>query len=279
MSRLVHANHSFELTDEQGALTDGHFAMGYVEQQPLPLLEGLELRRVPETGQEILVAGPDDPLIYNSEQIALLGWIEACPILPRASDILHTGPWAVVALRRLVDRQGWKHRYRIDSAPQAAGGVGLGLLQRHAGRGLVALRLRPDGRLASELVNPGRASRDPRKIGRWLSEPLSADSGASTRLRGTASRLRRMARHSGSRRLSEQEGEILGYLPRQNMPGTSTLYSAIHPVTGDQLVTRSPQEATDAGYVMDGILGAIFDPVGDAPEAPEEMPWARVTRG
>ena len=63
-SRLVHANHSYELTDEQGALPDGSFDMGYVEQQPLPLLEGLELRRVPETGQEILVAGrrrPADP--------------------------------------------------------------------------------------------------------------------------------------------------------------------------------------------------------------------------
>ena len=51
---------------------------------------------------------------------------------------------------------------------------------------------------------------------------------------------------------------------RQSMPGCSTLYSTIHPVTGDQLVTRFPDEATDAGYVMDGILGAIFDPPEDA---------------
>jgi glycosyltransferase involved in cell wall biosynthesis len=262
MSRLVHANHSFELTDEQGTLPDGHFDMGYVEQQPLPLLEGLELRRVPETGQEILVAGPEDPLIYNSEQVAFLGWIEACPILPRAGEILHTGPWAVVALQRQVDRGGWKHDYGVTLPLRAANGVALGLLQRHASPGAVALRLRSDGRLASELVNPGRASRDPRKIGRWVAEPLRAED-AGGRATGASSRLRHLARNFRGRRLAEDEGEVLGYLWRQNMPGCSTLYSTIHPVTGDQLVTRFPSEATSAGYVMDGILGAIFDPPTD----------------
>ncbi len=262
MGRLVHANHSFELTDDQGPLADGHFDMGYVEQQPLPLLEGLELRRVPETGQEILVAGPEDSLIYNSEQIALLGWIEACPILPRAGDILHTGPWAVAFLRRQVDHEGRKHRYRADLPGKPAEGAVLGSLYRHDGPGAVALRLRSDGRLASELVNPGRASRDPRKIGSWVAEPLRAE-GEGPRATGAASRLRHLASNFRSRRLAEEEGEIIGYLRRQNMPGCSILYSTIHPVTGDQLVTRSPEEAAAAGYVMDGILGAIFDPPGD----------------
>lgn len=262
MSRLVHANHSFALIDEQGPLPNGHFDMGYVERQPLPLLEGLELRRVPETGQEILVAGPDDPLIYNSEQIAFLGWIEAYPILPRRQDILHTGPWAVVFLRRQVDRNGWGHRYRADPPADHVDGIQLGSLHRHDGPGAVALRLRSDGRLASELVNPGRASRDPRKIGRWVAEPLRAED-AGGRAVGATSRLRHLASNFRGRRLAEEEGEVLGYLRRQNMPGCSTLYSTIHPVTGDQLVTRFPQEATDAGYVMDGILGAIFDPPSD----------------
>jgi glycosyltransferase involved in cell wall biosynthesis len=263
MRRLVHANHSFELTDEQGALPDGQFDMGYVEQQPLPQLEGLELRRVPETGQETLVAGPEDPLIYNSEQIAFLGWIEACPILPRAGEILHIGPWAVVELQRQADRGPWKHDYRINSPLQAADGTALGLLQRHASPGAVALRLRSDGRLASELVNPGRASRDPRKIGRWVAGPLRAEGEAKSGAAGAASRLRHLTSNFGARRLVEENGEILGYLRRQTMPGCSILYSTIHPVTGDQLVTRFPQEATEAGYVMDGILGAIFDPPGD----------------
>ncbi|HEY8808821.1 MAG TPA: glycosyltransferase [Solirubrobacterales bacterium] len=279
MRRLIHANHSYGLSDSQDELPEGHFAMGYVEQQPLSLLQPLELRRVPDSGQEVLVAGADDPLVHDSELIENLGWIEACPILPRASDILHTGPWAVVSLRRQVDYATWRHSYRAEPPGEASEGVELGSLRRYPGPDLVALRLRPDGRLASELCAPGRASRDPRKIGRWLAEPLVADSQASMRMRGAASRLRHLARHYRARRLAEEEGVTLGYLPRQHMPGSSTLYSTIHPVTGDQLVTRVAHEATDAGYVMDGILGAIFDPPGDAPAPPEEMPWARVSRG
>jgi hypothetical protein len=242
------------------------------------MLQPLELRRVPDSGQEVLVAGTDDPLIHSSELVEHLGWIEACPILPLARDILHTGPWAVVSLSRQVDYATWRHTYRAQPPGEAVEGVELGGLRRYPGPGLVALRLRSDGRLASELVDPGRASRDPRKICRWLGEPLAADSQASTRMRGVASRLRHFVRHYRARRLADEEGVTLGYLPRQVMPGCSVLYSTIHPVTGDQLATRVPQEAIDAGYVMDGILGAIFDPPGDAAAPSEKMPWARIPR-
>ncbi len=278
--RLVHANHSYGLSEDQGKLREGEYEMGYVEQEPFVLMNTLELRRDTGSGQEVLVAGADDPLIHSSELVETLGWIEAFPMLPRAVDILHTGPWAIVSLRRRIDYSTWRHGYRVASPGEPVEGVELGSLRRYPGPGLVALRLRPDGRLASELATPGRASRDPRKIGRWLAEPLAADSQASARMRGAASRLRHLVRHSGARQLSEDEaGEILGYLPRQNMPGTSTLYSTVHPVTGDQLVTRSPHEAAAAGYLMDGILGAIFDPPPDAAAAPPEpMPWGRISR-
>ncbi|HET9184530.1 MAG TPA: hypothetical protein VFN82_00185, partial [Solirubrobacterales bacterium] len=208
----------------------------------------------------ILVAGPNDPLIYNSELVAFLGWIEAYPILPRASDILHTGPWAVVSLSRSVDRQSWRHRYAVSPPGEVREGVELGSLHRHAAPGAVALRLRSDGRLASELCTPGRASRDPRKIGRWLVEPVRSAEPGRNGAADAAARTRHLLTAFRGRRLAEDEGRVLGYLREQLMPGCSTLYSTIHPVTGDQLVTRSPQEAEEAGYVMDGILGAIFDP-------------------
>jgi hypothetical protein len=277
--RLVHAKHTFGLVEEGSELAEGEYELGYVEEQPLPMLEALELRRVPGSGQEILVCGADDPLTYDSERIAILGWTEAHPILPRGADILHTGPWAVDSLRRQVDRGSWRHCYGIDSSAEAPDGDPVGSLQRHAGPDLVALRLRPDGKLASDLCMPGRASRDPRKVGRWLAEPLVFAQDAVSRAKGTQARLRHLALHARARRLIEEDGVILGYLRRQNGPGSSTLYSTVHPVTGDQLVTRFPQEAIDAGYVMDGILGAIFDPPGDASAPPEEMPWARISRG
>jgi len=278
--RLIHANDRFATSDEQGDLTEGEYDLGYIEQKRLPMLERLELRHVTGTGQEILVAGPDDPLLDESEQIDALGWIEPCPIRPRAGDVLRTGPWAVVGLRRQVDDRTWRHRYRAGAlGGEEEGGLLLGSLNRYAMPGTVALRLRPDGRLASELVTPGRASRDPRKVGGWLVEPLLADREAGVRARGAASRLRHLARNFRERRLADEEGEALGYLLPQLMPGCSILYSTIHPVTGDQLVTRVPDEAIEAGYVMDGILGAIFDPPDGTAAPPEEMPWARVSRG
>jgi glycosyltransferase involved in cell wall biosynthesis len=278
MRRLIHAEHSYKLVEDQGGLAEGEYEMGYVEQEPFVLMEPLELRRVPASGQEVLVAGTDDPLIHGSELIEGLGWIEAYPILPRARDILHTGPWAVVSLRRRVDYTTWRHGYTVAQHGEAVEGVELGSLGRYPGPEMVALRLRSDGRLASELCVPGRASRDPRKIGRWLAEPLRADARPATQAKGAGSRLRHFATDYRSRRLADQEGEVLGYLPRQNMSGTSTLYSTVHPVTGDQLVTRSPEEATAAGYVMDGILGAIFDPPRATATPPAEMPWARISR-
>jgi glycosyltransferase involved in cell wall biosynthesis len=275
--RLVHANHGFELTGEQGELPEGQFDLGYVEDQPFAMLEGLELRRVPENGQEILVAGAGDPLKYSSEQIAILGWIEAHPILPDSRDILHTGPWAVDSLRRQVDRNTWTHRYSAHRPGESTDGVALGSLHRHSAEGLVALRLRPDGRLASDLVTPGRASRDPRKIGRWFAQPLYRPS---SRMRGVAARVRHLALHFRARHLSEEDGVTLGYVGRQSVPGRSTLFSTIHPITGDQLVTRFPQEAGELGYVLDGVLGAIIDPSDDdaAEKSHGPLPWGRVPR-
>ena len=259
--RLTHADDRFALSGEQGDLGEGEYDLGYIERQRLPTLEKLEVRRIPETGQETLVAGSNDPLIDGSEPVEPLGWIEPCPILPRAGDILHTGPWAVVFLGRELDRREWRHRYRAGGAGSGGEAVQLGWLHPEAGPGMVALRLRSDGRLASELCTPGRASRDPRKLGRWIGEPLADAKRPNERLRGSASRLRHLVRHGRSRRLATaEEGEILGYLRRQGMPGCSTLYSTIHPITGDQFVTCSPEEASAAGYVIDGILGAIFDP-------------------
>jgi glycosyltransferase involved in cell wall biosynthesis len=282
-ARLIHADHSFSLGRE-GALAEGEYDLGYVESQPLPMLVGLELRRVPGPegtgGQEILVAGPDDPLAYQSEHLATLGWIEPHPILPRPSEILHTGPWAVDSLLRRVDEDGWKHDYHAEAPDGTGDGITLGFLRRHpGGADLVALRRRSDGRLASELCIPGRASRDPQKLGRWLAEPVVFGDSAAARRAGAGSRLRHLALGAGNRRLADDEGEVMGYLQRQNGPGSSTLYSTIHPVTGDQIVTRFPEQAGEQGYVLDGILGSIFDPDEDGEiERITPLPWGRLPR-
>jgi glycosyltransferase involved in cell wall biosynthesis len=255
-SRLVHANHSFELTEEQGELPQGHFPLGYVEQQPLPQLESLELRQMPGNGQAVLVAGADDPLLYASEHLAVLGWIEAYPVLPRRRDVLWNGTWQVEPLRRGLEGNRSLHSYGVGGAE----GDLVGYLHRHPGEALVALRLLGDGRLASDLLAPGRASRDPRRIVRWLAEPLVWREAPSARARRIGGRLRQLARRRRAKRGSDRDGAVLGYLRHDRAPGTSPLFSTIHPATGDQLVTCAPGEAAAKGYVLEGALGAILDP-------------------
>jgi len=255
--RLVQSGQTFELSDDQNELGKDRHGYGYVEQQPLPLLEHLELRLLPETGQQVLVAGAEDPLFGVAEPLAPLGWIEARPILPRSH--LHAGPWGVDVLWRNVDPGAWQHRYGAEPPGEAAGAA-LGSLFREPAEDLVALRLRPDGRLATDLARPGRASRDPRKIGRWIGAPLRGGEG---RIGGVSKRVRFLVLHFRARRLREGDGPTLGWLRTKGAPGCSPLISSTHPVTGDQLVTCSVKEALDHGYLPDGVLGYILDAGSD----------------
>jgi hypothetical protein len=257
--RLVQSGQDFELSDDQNFLGTHRHAYGYVEQQPLPLLERLELRLAPDTGQPVLVAGPDDPLFDLAEPVEGLGWIEAHPILPRR-DLPHAGPWGVDTLWRHVDPDSLRHRYAMDPAdgvPTAA----LGSLFRHPAADLVALRLRDDGRLASDMARPGRASRDPREIGHWVVAPLRGADRKATResSREAATRLRQLALHPGARKLTDGGGIVLGWLRTTDSPGCSPLLSATHLATGDQLVTCSAHEALEHGYSLDGVLGYVLN--------------------
>ncbi len=261
LRRLVHANHSFETIDEQGRLSEGRYELGYLEQQPLPLLEGLELRRLPHNGQEVLVAGPDDPLFHLAEPIEGLGYVEPMPILPRAGDVLRTGPWRLEILLRHDEEGNWRHAYSVSADGEPSEGVPLGALLRHGGPGLVALRLRADGRLASDVMIPNRPTRHPRKLGAWAARRyLAARRGHAAPGPSRKARAAHLLRSPASRRRSSDEGTLVGWLRQDVGPGTSPLFSTVHPLTGDQLVTRSLDEAAALGYVMDGVLGAILDP-------------------
>jgi glycosyltransferase involved in cell wall biosynthesis len=262
LGRLVHANHGFEVGEDQGELPEGHFGFGYLEQQPLPLLEGLEVRRVPETGQAVLVAGARDPLRASTEPVAGLGFIEPNPILPRAEEILHKGPWRPLVLRRHRTSTSGRHTYSVDEIAQSRPQRGsiIGCLYRRESAGLAALRLRKDGRLASDLMTPNRPTRDPRKIGIWMIRRQLATKRGSAAFSEAGLRVRDLLRSPITRRLSADEGKILGWVRREPIPGCDLLYSTVHPLTGDQLVTKSLEEAAALGYVYDGVLGAILDP-------------------
>jgi glycosyltransferase involved in cell wall biosynthesis len=274
--RLVATGEGFELSESQGELSGGRCGLGYVEEAPLPMLEPLELRQMPEGGELVLTGGAGDPLLASAEAVKTLGWIEPFPIPPRG-ELLHTGPWGLVRLRRRVDLETWRHRCLTEAGEEECSEVVLGSLHRYPGEGLVALRLRDDGRLATDLAQPGRASRDPKKIGAWIAAPLSWNGdGPAGGTRGlTRARILHLGRRFRDRRLTQDGGVTLGWLRQQDAPGCSPLISSTHPITGDQFVTCSAEEAVAFGFLPDGILGFIFDTGAERTvKASPIIPWA-----
>ena len=114
------------------------------------MLDALELRRDPVTGEEVLVAGVDDPLYETAIPVghsALSRAIRFSLATRLTADLL--GPRA---LFRNVDPMRWRHRYSV-------GETGAGQRQPRGmwarpGSSLVALHLDTNGMLTSELL-PG----------------------------------------------------------------------------------------------------------------------------
>ena len=260
MKRLVYADGSFELSDDQNSLGEERHGLGYVQQQELPQLERLELRRMRDGGQMILVAGSRDPLYDATEPVADFGWLEGFPLNPQ-NPVLESGPWQAIPLWRTAENGGRRHRYAAGPRPGPEA-VELGSMYPLAGDPLVALKLRSDGRLASDRARPGRASRDPRRLARWVSGG-DGEAGEGGRVGAARERLSYLALNTGARRLAEEEGTALGGLRPGGGPGLFPLFSTTHVVTGDQLVTCSLGDALARGYHQDGVLGYVHIASGD----------------
>jgi hypothetical protein len=272
--RLIASDDGFFRTPFEGELDEGLRALGYVEDAPLPLLEGLEVRRDP-AGGVTLVAGVDDPLYPVAEPLGHLGFVESYPINPRTAPDRRAN-WRLATLVRWADQRAWRHRYgAADGRPDGAAVLG-GLLHEPAS-GFVALRLEADGTLASELLAPGaRRTPSPTAAARWIGAPLrwSGRRPRAWAVRATLARARMTA--ARPRRLREEPSELLGYLRAEAAPTWSPLFCATHPVLDDQYATRSELEAIDMGYTVEGILGYIGDgPADRSLEAlPREIKWA-----
>lgn len=250
--RLVARAGTFELSDDQDELSEGQ-ALGYIEARPFPLCECAELCEMPETGERVLVAGPEDPLYGIARPIALLGWVQAFPLLPRGDRTESAA--RVVALYRRLDGISGQHLYSVESADGESAIATVGWLFNSPGVGRIELRLRQDGRLTTDLARPRRATRDPRELARWVARAPASDTGP---YRSPTTRARNLIRHRLGRRTNDDSGVTLGWLNREGSPGARPLFSTTHPVTGDQLATCIPQEAAAFGYLFDGILGYVI---------------------
>jgi hypothetical protein len=69
-----------------------------------------------------------------------------------------------------------------------------------------------------------------------------------------------------------------GWLYDSYRPGLSALYAAYHPVTRDQLLARSHEDAVHLGYEDQELIGFVrlaAPATGSLAQQPLPIPWAR----
>ncbi|HEX6391663.1 MAG TPA: glycosyltransferase, partial [Solirubrobacteraceae bacterium] len=242
--------------DEPAPASERALPLGHVEQAGLPLLQQISVARVHGSGQLTLVAGSTDPLLGRCDVDAPLGYVEAFPNLPAAP--LYERPASrrhALLLRGLVGR---RHVYGVDALDGARVVAKLAQLLRAPVPGTRAVAVRPDGTLVTDAYTPEQRAPGLAQTGRWIGAPLAwrGESPLLPRVRATGRRLTQAAQLGVSRAaIAPSRAAIVGYLYEKPGPVRIELFSAVHPITGDQIVTPFPLEPADMGYVEITSLG------------------------
>jgi glycosyltransferase involved in cell wall biosynthesis len=262
-----------------------HESLGYVDEVAFSMLEPLLVCRHVRTGAPVLICGEDDPLHGAVEwpPLAVLGYIDRFPLNPR---VVPTSPptraW-IRGLLRTVDPIARRHRVALNIAQVGEQPWELGaLLDRDPGGGIAAW-VDGNGRLHTEGYAPTRHPYDARRTLRWVGAPASwhGFGRVQARARAVARRSVEAARHTlvrpGMAAAPRRAQEPLAWLLAEPGPDRVALFSAVHPVTADQLVTRDPSEARELGYGSVQILGyalALAPVTGTLQRPGLGIPWA-----
>lgn len=278
-NRVLRTPTGFLRTPVEGALVEGYSELGHVEQYALPMLCPLEIRRLPDSGQLTLVSGHADPLFHVTEYVETIGFVDGYPIEPRQVQdrrvFRHT-----VGLWRTLDPGAFRHDYAVTNAEPANVVAELGGIWNDLRPGFVPLRRRADGVIASGLLSPPQpTSPSPKEAARWIAAPLTWPEGKLPErwsVRASARRAVQVVKELPERPRPMGEDVILGYLRAEPRRDWKPLFSATHAVSGDQFLTRSPLEASDMGYRVDGLLGYVSTHVIDLARTGvnHEVRWA-----
>ncbi len=253
-----------------------------VEQAPLLLLDALILGRLPATGEEVLVCGPDDPLMGVVQPIATLGFLESYPVNPRRPPHVERGD-GLPGLVQTVDGAARRHRYAVGEVPSGTLVRELGALLSVEPMDGVCLAIDGRGHVVTSTYAPSPQSGRARlAVGaRWTLAPLSWPGKrlSAPRLRASLRRAQQVAGvyAAASREAEHGQPVDIGWLLFESHPRCRTLWSAAHPVTSDQYLSHTPIEATDLGYVEPTLLGYILHEApttGRHDHAPVPIPWA-----
>jgi hypothetical protein len=266
-------------TYSTGAGSEGRL-VGHLETAPLPLFEGVHVGRFAATGQEVLVSGAEDPLAPGVEALRFAGFIEQFPVPPRRpphAERLH----GLRGLLRAADYGRRRHVHAVGAVPDGERVGELGAVLDLPQPDAIPLWVLPDGRVATDSYRPLRDRPGARAAGRWTVAPATWETVAFAKQRARAVGRRAVdaarAMRNGSGPAATPSGAPAGWLLAEQADGTVPLYAAMHPVTGDQVLTRYPMEVGDMGYEDVRLLGWMVEvaPVtGSLDLTPTAAPWA-----
>ena len=253
-------------------------SLGHVEQAALPLLQPLHVARVRATGQLTLVAGATDVLHGQSDLQKLVGYVEAFPNLPAAPVFeSHASRRHPTLVRGIAER---RHVYGVDTLTNGRVVASLGRLLPVQIAGSIAAHVLCDGTFATALYRPHFHHASLTQAARWVGAPISwwGHGPLAPRARATAHRFTRAVQMRATRptspRTADRDASPVGYLYTTLGPDRIELFSGIHPVTADQLVTPFPMEASDMGYVDVTSIGFARGSQNRVEIARYSTPWA-----
>jgi glycosyltransferase involved in cell wall biosynthesis len=267
--------------EEWRDLPPGAVELGYLEEAPLPGLDGIALAVHRATRTYQLVSQPEDPILGEVDVIEHLGFADPFPLRPRLV-VSGRARGGLKGLVEAIDPAGRRHRYAVGEAPMGELVLELGGLAETGLQGQVPLWVVNDF-VITDRYRPPRRKPGLRAAVRWTGEPAIGwgDLGPATaRVKVVASRSLQSAR---SRRTLDgtfpgPQGDPDGWLFDVPRGGMVPLYASHHPVNGDQLLSRNPGDAVELGYEDTQLLGymAPAAPVTDClARRPTSIPWAR----
>lgn len=280
--RLVRTGEEFATFSrgEWEPVSDGDEELGYLEQAPLPHFKQVGVGVHRTTGQQVLVTPPDDPILDQVESLRIIGFIEPYPLQP-GYEPPDPPPLGLLGLVKTVDYAARRHRYEIGGMPPGELLGEVGALAESELQGTVPAWI-VDGWLVTEDHTPPLRRPSPGRAGRWTAEP-TVWKGIATGKARVKTALRRSAISLGNLvgplpQPVTPEGAPAGWLYDAYRPGLAALYAAYHPVTGDQLLTRSPEDAAHLGYEDQELIGFVRLMAQVTPNLthqPLPVPWAR----
>ena len=265
--------------EEWGSTPAAAEEIGYAELAHLPGMAVLAVGVHRQSGEQVLLTLSDDPLLDSVDVVATLGCLDPFPLTPREIPAAQR-PLGMVGLAKALDHDERRHRYAIGSVPEGELLGELGGLAESELQGTVAAWI-VDGYLVTERHQPPAAKPGYVAAARWAGEPA-----AWRGLASSATRAKVIAKRSGiaaRKRLGggqqvEPSGPPAGWLFDTSRRGLEPLFAAYHPVTGDQLLSRTAISSAHLGYGEPELLGFLCPQApltGQLGEQPHPIPWAR----